>query len=140
MLVSNMAVAARLCELDAEIIDGAVAGTLFAYEGFVRSLRNGWSGTRMFFCGRALAGAPAAQPNDAELRCGGADLSPQDRAVLLKMMEGHTNKVIASQFNTTEDAMKAVVQTVLRKIGVENRTQAAVWALANMAELNLSGR
>ena len=44
-------------------------------------------------------------------------------------MNGTSNKTIAKNLSITETTVKAHVKGLLRKIGVTNRTQAAVWAL-----------
>jgi two-component system nitrate/nitrite response regulator NarL len=55
--------------------------------------------------------------------------------VLLQVVEGHPNKVIAWHLGMAEATVKVHLKNVLRKIKVDNRTQAAIWALANMPEL-----
>ena len=37
-----------------------------------------------------------------------------------------------------EATAKVYLQSLLRKIKVENRTQAAIWALSNLPEVNVS--
>ena len=44
-------------------------------------------------------------------------------------MKGMANKVIARQFDICEATVKVHVKAILRKLGVENRTQAATWAV-----------
>jgi two-component system, NarL family, nitrate/nitrite response regulator NarL len=50
------------------------------------------------------------------------------------VIEGHSNKVIAQHLGLTEAAAKARLQSLLRKINVENRTQAVIWALASLPD------
>ena len=45
------------------------------------------------------------------------------------MAMGSTNKQIAVALNISYETVKEHVQHVLRKIGVKDRTQAAVWAV-----------
>ena len=59
------------------------------------------------------------------------ELSPEERALLADVLQGNTDAVIAQQLGITEAAAKGRLHRLLRKIGVQNRTQAAVWALAN---------
>ena len=59
------------------------------------------------------------------------ELSPEERALLSNVLQGNTNAVIAQQLGITKAAAKGRLHRLLRKIGVQNRTQAAVWALAN---------
>jgi two-component system, NarL family, nitrate/nitrite response regulator NarL len=55
-------------------------------------------------------------------------LSSREAEILFCLTEGASNKVIASKLNTCEAKVKAHIKTILRKIGVANRTQAAIWA------------
>lgn len=56
-------------------------------------------------------------------------LSARERAVLLCLAIGDSNKVIARKLGIAEATVKVHVKAVLRKICVHNRTQAAVWAM-----------
>jgi two-component system, NarL family, nitrate/nitrite response regulator NarL len=56
--------------------------------------------------------------------------------MLFHVLEGHTNKVIARDLGLTEVMVKVHLKRFFRKINVDNRTQAAVWALSNLSELN----
>jgi DNA-binding NarL/FixJ family response regulator len=47
------------------------------------------------------------------------------------MATGSTNKQIAQAMNISYETVKEHVQHVLRKIGLTDRTQAAVWAVRN---------
>jgi two-component system nitrate/nitrite response regulator NarL len=48
---------------------------------------------------------------------------------LRSLAEDLLNKIIARQFGTAESTVKVHVKSILRKIGVANRSQAAVWAM-----------
>jgi two-component system nitrate/nitrite response regulator NarL len=54
--------------------------------------------------------------------------------MLTHLVAGHSNKVIARRLDIAEGTVKVHLKSVLRKIRVENRTQAAIWALANLPE------
>lgn len=56
-------------------------------------------------------------------------LSARERQILALVAEGRSNKAIARDLQITEWTVKAHLKSILRKIGVQNRTQAAVWAL-----------
>ncbi len=45
------------------------------------------------------------------------------------MVRGHSNKMIARTCGVTDATIKVHMKSILRKIRVENRTQAAIWAL-----------
>jgi DNA-binding NarL/FixJ family response regulator len=49
--------------------------------------------------------------------------------VLKLLASGATNKEIARGLNISYETVKEHVQHILRKIGVSDRTQAAVWAV-----------
>jgi DNA-binding NarL/FixJ family response regulator len=51
--------------------------------------------------------------------------------VLRHIASGRTNKQIAGDMGVSHDTVKEHVQHVFRKIGVSDRTQAAVWAVRN---------
>lgn len=68
---------------------------------------------------RGLQEAPAALPL----------LSDRERQVLGLLPKGASNKFIARELNISEATVKIHIRTLLKKIGVENRTQAALWAL-----------
>jgi two-component system nitrate/nitrite response regulator NarL len=57
-----------------------------------------------------------------------ARLTPREIDILHGLLEGHANKVIANRLGTTDATVKAQLRHLLRKIGAENRTQAALWA------------
>lgn len=58
-------------------------------------------------------------------------LTQREREVLHQMANGLTNKEIAKLLKISYETVKEHVQHVLRKIGVKDRTQAAVWAVRN---------
>jgi two-component system nitrate/nitrite response regulator NarL len=57
-------------------------------------------------------------------------LSPQERLILRSLANGQPNKTIARKIGSAESTIKVHVKNILRKIGVANRTQAAIWARA----------
>jgi two-component system nitrate/nitrite response regulator NarL len=66
-------------------------------------------------------------------------LSPREKEILSHLVEGHSNKGIARILGITEATVKVHLKSLLRKIGVENRTQAAIWALSNLPEPGAAG-
>jgi len=58
-------------------------------------------------------------------------LSPREQEILQALVTGASNKVIAYKLNITEATVKVHLKTLLRKIDVHNRTQAAIWAMNN---------
>jgi DNA-binding NarL/FixJ family response regulator len=55
-------------------------------------------------------------------------LSPQQRRVLMSLASGLSNKTIAQDLGVTEATIKAHMTGILRKLGLERRTQAALLA------------
>jgi len=56
-------------------------------------------------------------------------LTQREMDVLIQLANGLTNKEIASSLGIGYETVKEHVQHVLRKLGVTDRTQAAVWAV-----------
>lgn len=84
----------------------------------------------------ALAGdAPPSPPppvNDAVDDMAGkvASLTPTQLRVLLGVLDGQLNKQIAYELGVAESTIKSHMTIVLSKLGVQNRTQAALAARA----------
>lgn len=58
-------------------------------------------------------------------------LSPREQAILSFLVEGNSNKCIARKIDIAEATVKVHVKAILRKIRVQNRTQAAIWGMNN---------
>ena len=56
-------------------------------------------------------------------------LSEREIQILDGLVKGHANKVIARRCGIAEATVKVHMKSILRKIRVGNRTQAAIWAL-----------
>ncbi len=56
-------------------------------------------------------------------------LTQRESEVLRQLANGLTNKEIANALSISYETVKEHVQHILRKIGVSDRTQAAVWAV-----------
>jgi two-component system response regulator DevR len=57
-----------------------------------------------------------------------ARLTPQERRILMLIADGLTNRQIAAEIHLAEKTVKNYVSNVLAKLGMERRTQAAVFA------------
>jgi DNA-binding NarL/FixJ family response regulator len=97
----------------------------------------------------SCATAPAMQPAPAHLtpealaaRRPTPPFSPREASILQLLREGAPNKLIARQLSLTEATVKVHLKSILRKIRVNNRTQAAVWAMEQDAlfAAQLNGR
>jgi two-component system nitrate/nitrite response regulator NarL len=60
-----------------------------------------------------------------------AALSEREAAIVARLAEGMPNKVIATELTIAEATVKVHLKSILKKLGVANRTQAAVWAINN---------
>jgi DNA-binding NarL/FixJ family response regulator len=56
-------------------------------------------------------------------------LSNREQTILKQLTQGASNKQIARELNIAEATVKVHVKSLLRKIHVSNRTQAAMWAI-----------
>jgi two-component system, NarL family, nitrate/nitrite response regulator NarL len=63
-------------------------------------------------------------------------LSPRELEILQALVTGASNKLIAIRLGITEATVKVHLKTLLRKIDVINRTQAAIWAMNNGVSAN----
>jgi DNA-binding NarL/FixJ family response regulator len=77
---------------------------------------------------RRIAGALAAPRLQADVE---VPLTEREAQVLRHMAGGLTNKQIAVELKISYETVKEHVQHVLGKIGVSDRTQAALWAVRN---------
>jgi two-component system, NarL family, response regulator DevR len=99
----------------------SIAGNDFVRD--VHKVANGQSLLDPSVTGRVLArlrgdqGPAVGEP--------GADLTPQERRVLARMAEGHTNRQIGVQINLAEKTVKNYVSNVLMKLGLSRRAEVA---------------
>jgi DNA-binding NarL/FixJ family response regulator len=54
------------------------------------------------------------------------DLTPRELDVLMRVAQGKTNRAIAKDLHLAEVTIKKHVQSILEKMGVRDRTQAAL--------------
>ena len=73
------------------------------------------------------ASEPAGDPSIA--------LSRRETAILRTLTEGASNKIIARKLVITESTVKVHMKAILRKLRLQNRTQAAIWARTHLGEL-----
>lgn len=58
-------------------------------------------------------------------------LSPREKSIMQCLIAGDSNKCIARKIDIAEATVKVHVKAILRKIRVQNRTQAAIWGMNN---------
>ncbi|MBL0407865.1 response regulator transcription factor [Microvirga aerilata] len=73
---------------------------------------------------------PVAEPEPSNMR--ECKLSVREAQILGCLMQGSPNKIIARNLDIAEATIKVHVKAILRKIGVANRTQAAMWATGHL--------
>ncbi len=59
---------------------------------------------------------------------GDIELTPRERDVLSLVIDGYANKQIARRLGITEKTVKGHLTNLFQRIGVSDRTQAALWA------------
>ncbi|SEG47256.1 response regulator transcription factor [Marinobacterium lutimaris] len=59
-------------------------------------------------------------------------LTSREKDVLIKISEGLSNPDIADKLNINQHTVKTHIYNIFKKIGVQNRTQAANWAIRYM--------
>ncbi len=64
----------------------------------------------------------------------GAVLSPQQMRVLKNVAKGMTNKEIARHMGISEKTARNYLASVFEKLGLQRRSEAAVWYMQNFAE------
>jgi len=76
--------------------------------------------------GRRIPGVVAERLAE---RVGGSDLTARELEVLGQIVRGMSNKEIAAAFGISEATVKSHINSILSKLGVTDRTQAATTAL-----------
>jgi two-component system nitrate/nitrite response regulator NarL len=67
-------------------------------------------------------------------------LSRREMLILRMLMQGASNKVIARNLVITESTVKVHMKAILRKLRLQNRTQAAIWARNHVNESEWNSR
>lgn len=76
----------------------------------------------------SAAEAALAKPGDFDADRLRSQLTPRQRDVLAMLRQGKSNKEVARDLNLAEITVKLHVTAILRSLGCENRTQAAILA------------
>ncbi|WP_428153424.1 response regulator [Brevundimonas sp.] len=93
----------------------------------VRQVLEGRTALPLALLNQALAMAPASRRIEDDISRLDR-LTPRERQVLDQVADGLTNKAIARQLDISPGTVKAHVERVIAKLGVADRTQAAVLA------------
>ena len=73
---------------------------------------------------RSSSACPARPESDRQL----AGLSPQEQRILGHIAQGKTNRQFAAEMFLAENTVKNYITTLLRKLGMTSRTEAAIYA------------
>jgi two-component system nitrate/nitrite response regulator NarL len=65
-------------------------------------------------------------------------LSDREMQILRCLLNGAQNKQIACELDISDSTVKVYLKAIMKKIRVQNRTQAAIWALHHSAALGIS--
>lgn len=88
-----------------------------------------------------LAAAVAhAEPANSPAALVTSNLSEREMDILRCLAAGQPNKLISRQLDLSEATIKALLKSIMRKLSVANRTQAALWAVAHGLSPHSSGR
>lgn len=111
-------------------------------EGLEHSLRLVNAGEKVFpsELARHLSTSSLALAGSGDLRreLRQLQLTEREMEVLRRLAQGHPNPVIAAHLGISETAASTAIRHILRKLGVANRTQAALWAVAKGVAAPLS--
>lgn len=122
--------------LAAAVLAGAAGYLLKDIQGtdLVDTIRSVAAGKQLLEANRVEAlqeSLAAATPSDPRLR----SLTPQERRILVLVAKGLTNRQIGAELFLAEKTVKNYITAVLSKLGMERRTQAAVFAAEHEEEL-----
>jgi two-component system nitrate/nitrite response regulator NarL len=110
-------------------VDGLILKDISS-DGLIGSLKLAAAGEKVYPASMLMM--PAANSNTDALT--GAtetyNLSRQELRIIHCLANGEPNKVIAHHLNITEATVKVHVRTILRKLGMTNRTKAAIFAIS----------
>jgi len=101
-------------------------------EALVQCLKLALLGQKLFPNGlvETLTQSNALSPFSSEtvhVNC--EPLSDRQKQILSYLVKGEPDKVIAARLGITEATVKVHLKTLLKKINLRNRTQAAIWAV-----------
>jgi DNA-binding NarL/FixJ family response regulator len=113
----------RPCTNGAQFANGANSAHRYAWKAMVPNAVQRHSFVRTIRDGDEFNSA------DASSAIRGPKISDRELQILDGLVKGHGNKMIARECAITEATVKVHMKSILRKICVANRTQAAIWAL-----------
>ena len=117
-----------------DLVEQAIAG---GARGYLSKVLTGPAVVRALE--RIMDGEVVVLVGDSETSVGGAGdwpgrsagLSPREAEVMALITRGLTNQEIAERAHVSLNTVKTYIRSAYRKIGVERRTQAILWAVAH---------
>ena len=102
-----------------------------SFESFQRYVRLVMHGESVFPIGLARSLVASLEPSWTKVapEDSMSNLTTRELSILECLTEGASNKVIARRLGVSDATVKVNIKTLLRKINVSNRTQAATWAV-----------
>lgn len=82
----------------------------------------------------SLSGIVGSAAGESEIGEAVPSLSRREMLILRMLMQGASNKTIARNLVITESTVKVHMKAILRKLRLQNRTQAAIWARNHVNE------
>ncbi len=99
----------------------------------IRSLRAGGMPLSPAIAARLVGGSrPPVPVTTPSANGSGMPLTPRETEVLRLIVDGHSNKQIASRLGISEKTVKTYCGRMFQRLGVTDRTQAAIWAERNL--------
>jgi DNA-binding NarL/FixJ family response regulator len=86
----------------------------------IRSIYQGYS-----YLGPGLMAKALSPPASSSLE---SDMTPREQQVLQLLVQGAENREIANSLGISERTVKNHITNILTRLGLKNRTQAALWA------------
>ena len=105
-----------LCSISRDALIHSITLVLLGETVFPSGLANAW-----------LSGSLSRRRNGNAAPV--QNLTNRESDILSCLTDGSSNKLIARQLGITEATVKIHMKSLIRKIGVQNRTQAALWAI-----------
>jgi DNA-binding NarL/FixJ family response regulator len=122
---------------DPERVRAAIAAGASGYllkdtdvDRIAAAVRAARSGEMQLNAAAARAALASLDPPDAD-----AELTSREEEVLVLLGEGYANKAIAYRLGITERTTRTHVSSILAKLGLSSRTQAALWAARHDARV-----
>jgi two-component system nitrate/nitrite response regulator NarL len=141
VVLTDIVRANRLTEALSAGVDGYLAKNLSA-EALHQSLRLVLLGEKVLptDLARLLAGRMMTPRSGGAARPHLSGLSDREMQILGCLVSGDQNKQIAYELKISDGTVKVHLKAILKKIQVQNRTQAAIWAMNHGISRNLAAK